>query len=232
MYSLLIDVEDCEKKLMALPTNTAMRHQVEQEKEEAIRRLCPNLAVESRLKKYLVVRKGKALMVRSLRLLNESQMKVFCGTLFSIFASAVKRDRDDQLLKLLWNAGVKSHLENCSNPETPYSYLLLLKNSSPSTARAGSKSPPPSKGGSLKVVLSTQLGVSIIATCLQQVIELSKTPVQKEKAAGLINEVGLELIDIKDVSVPIDNDNYEIKLAEDQVKNFKPLLSALNRRVS
>ena len=48
LYDLVIDVEDCEKKLMALPTNTAMRTQVEREKEQAVARLGPALAVESR----------------------------------------------------------------------------------------------------------------------------------------------------------------------------------------
>merc|ERR1719295_1663191 len=91
LYDLVIDVEDCEKKLMALPTNTAMRTQVEREKEQAVARLGPALAVESRLKKYFVVRKGKALLIRGLRLLDQAQTTTFCTALFALFPSAVKK---------------------------------------------------------------------------------------------------------------------------------------------
>ena len=52
MYSALIAVEDCEKKIAALPTNTAMRAQVEAERAQALQNLRRTLAAENRDELY------------------------------------------------------------------------------------------------------------------------------------------------------------------------------------
>jgi hypothetical protein len=59
VYKTLIDVEDCEKKLAALPTNTSMRLQVEDEQRQALIKLRKGLADEAALKRFWLVRKGK-----------------------------------------------------------------------------------------------------------------------------------------------------------------------------
>ena len=199
MYDLVIDVEDCEKKLMALPTNTQMRTQVEDEKLEAVARLGPNLAVETKMKKYLVVRKGKALLIRALRLLDEAQTTIVCTSLFTLFSLAVKKDRDDQLLSMFWSAGVAKHL--LSVPlDTISSYLQLLSNSGVNSGvRGGSKSPPPSTGPKigLKVALATPLGVSVILACLHRLTHGIKDVAGTKK---VVEEVATTLGDVKEIS--------------------------------
>jgi len=210
MYDLVIDVEDCEKKLMALPTNTAMRCQVEEEKEVAVARLGPALAVETRLRKYLVVRKGKALLIRALRLLNQSQTNVVCSALFSLFSLAVKKDREDKLLGMFWEAGIARHLA-AAPIDMITSYLQILTSPSGVTAAGGgSKSPPPAGSSStsasklvLKVALATPLGVSVIATCLAR---LMKVGVSDANASKIVADIGSNLADVKDIAEPIAND--------------------------
>ena len=97
LYYILIDVEDCEKKLAVLPTGTPLRSQVETDGKEGIRYLGQQLVREDKLRLYITVRKGKALLIRALRWLNASQMRVVCATLFQNYPLAVKKDRDDKL---------------------------------------------------------------------------------------------------------------------------------------
>ena len=66
-YNILIDVEDCEKKLAVLPTGTSLRTQVETDGKEGISNLGLQLVREDKLKLYMTVRKGKVLLIRALR---------------------------------------------------------------------------------------------------------------------------------------------------------------------
>ena len=84
LYSALIAVEDCEKKIAALPTNTAMRQQVEDERREALTHLLHTLSAENRMKRYLLVRKGKTLLKRCATLLDDDAMQLLCTTLFQV----------------------------------------------------------------------------------------------------------------------------------------------------
>jgi hypothetical protein len=84
MYTALIAVEDCEKKISALPTGTVLRKQVEEERELALANLRQTLAAENRLKRYLLVRKGKTLLKRCARLLDDETMQLLCTTLFQV----------------------------------------------------------------------------------------------------------------------------------------------------
>ena len=115
MYNILIDVEDCEKKLAALPTGTSLRTQAESEGKEGIQKFGQQLVREDKLKLYIAVRKGKALLIRALRWLNTPQMRIVCSTLFLNYPLAVKKDRDDKLLKEFWSSGFRRHLANCSS---------------------------------------------------------------------------------------------------------------------
>jgi len=138
------------KKLTALPTGTSMRLQVEGEMSQAISRIrSGSLADPNKLKKYIMVRKGKALLVRALKHLGEENMKVFCNTLFPILALATRKDRDDQLLGSLWDGGLGRYL-NSSVTRTydlSFGYLSLICTGSQgaltsASSRANSKSPP------------------------------------------------------------------------------------------
>ena len=66
----------------------------------------------------------------------------------------MRKDRDDQLLGLLWQAGLARHLNNNSgigtNFEALYAYLRLISIGAPGSvlssttgSRGNSKSPPP-----------------------------------------------------------------------------------------
>lgn len=202
MYDLVIDVEDCEKKLMALPTNTAMRTQVEAEKVAAVARLGPALAVETRLKKYFVVRKGKALLIRALRMLDAAQTRTVCTALFTLFSLAVKKDREDRLLSMFWEAGIARHLE-AAPLDTVTSYLQLLSNVSVSSGRGASRSPPPSSSKlGLKVVLATPLGVSVVATCLSKLV---RSHGRRSDASRMVTDFSAEVAEVKDIAEPLDD---------------------------
>ena len=76
LYNIIIDVEDCEKKLAVLPTGIPLRSQVETDGKEGIRNLGGQLVREDKIKLYIAVRKGKSLLIRALRWLNTSQMRI------------------------------------------------------------------------------------------------------------------------------------------------------------
>ena len=76
LYNIIIDVEDCEKKLAVLPTGIPLRSQVESDGKEGIRNLGGQLVREDKIKLYIAVRKGKSLLIRALRWLNTSQMRI------------------------------------------------------------------------------------------------------------------------------------------------------------
>lgn len=147
-----------------------------------------SLADAGRLKKYIMVRKGKALLVRALRHLEEENMKVcilirdrlslrwvfvsavhlqlqiffilfqiFCNTLFPVLALAARKDRDDQLLGLLWDRGLGHYLNSpiAKTYDLSYGFLSLICTGSQgsltiSSNRASSKSPPPDSTKSSK----------------------------------------------------------------------------------
>jgi len=159
LYKILIDVEDCEKKLALLPTGIPLRSQVETDGKEGIRNLGLHLVREDKLKSYIAVRKGKSLLIRALRWLNTAQMRIVCTTLLQNYALAVKKDRDDKLLKEFWHAGIRRHVLNCSSLALLHYYLTLL------TSDQGQ----PTKSGSiLKHIVNTPLGMSILLGIIQR----------------------------------------------------------------
>ena len=58
LYYILIDVEDCEKKLAVLPTGIPLRSQVESDGKEGIRNLGLQLGTIDILRNHLVCRGG------------------------------------------------------------------------------------------------------------------------------------------------------------------------------
>ena len=91
LYSTLIEGEDCEKKLAALPTNTTLHKQVEDERKRALVRLQASLVAENRLRRYLMVRKGKTLLRRCFRHLDDDTAQLLCVTLFQILPAAARK---------------------------------------------------------------------------------------------------------------------------------------------
>ncbi len=91
LYAILIEVEDCEKKLAALPTNTALHKQVEDERKRALARLHTSLVAENRLRRYLMVRKGKTLLRRCFRHLDDGVTQLLCATLFQLLPAAARK---------------------------------------------------------------------------------------------------------------------------------------------
>ena len=87
-----------------------------------------------------------------------------CTTLFSLYSLAVKKDRDDQLLGLLWDAGLARHLNSnavsvSSDFDTLYAYLRMICTGTPGLlgattgSRGNSKSPPPETAAKPGIIL-------------------------------------------------------------------------------
>lgn len=153
LYSILIDVEDCEKKVAALPTGTPLRAQAETEGKEGIRTLGSSLVQGDNLKRYLLVRKGKSLLIRALRWLDQAQMRVVCTTLLQLYPLATRRDRDDGLLSSLWSAGIRKHLVSIASLALLQHYLILLAKSS-------------------KQAMTSPLGVSFVVAVINQMADV------------------------------------------------------------
>jgi hypothetical protein len=71
LYTLLLETEDDEKMLSALPTGTPLREQVEEERANRRAALANILLNGDNLSNFLEVRKGRSMLLRSLRLLPE-----------------------------------------------------------------------------------------------------------------------------------------------------------------
>jgi len=173
MYSALIAVEDCEKKIAALPTNTAMRAQVEAERAGALQNLRRTLAAENRMKRYLLVRKGKTLLKRCARLLDEDSMTLLCTTLFQLFPLAVRRDKDDQLLPGFWphlrrhlRSSAKSANQGSADVAVHYAGLLDAGAGKARAAGAGGGGNP-RIGATFENALATPLGTTLILYLLK-----------------------------------------------------------------
>ena len=119
------------------------------------------LVREDKLKLYIAVRKGKQLLIRALRWLNTPQMRIVCTTLLQNYSLAVKKDRDDKLLKEFWHAGIRRHVLNCSSMALLHYYLTLLTGSV-------EVSQPTKSGSILKNVVNTPLGMSILLGLVQR----------------------------------------------------------------
>ena len=103
-----------------------------------------------------------------------------CNTLFSLYSLAVKKDRDDQLLGLLWDAGLARHLNSnavsvSSDFDTLYAYLRMICTGTPGLlgattgSRGNSKSPPPETAAKPGIILKQfryQLGSGRSGSCL------------------------------------------------------------------
>ena len=204
LYNTLIDVEDCEKKLAVLPTGTPLRSQVETDGKEGIRYLGQQLVREDKLRLYITVRKGKALLIRALRWLNASQMRVVCATLFQNYPLAVKKDRDDKLLRDLWMAGIKRHVAHCSALGLLHFYFTLLW-SDQVQAKSGSI---------LKHIITTPLGMSFLLSMIYKlaILHQQQPNADTTKSRNLLINLGKKLSEecTTEISAPLNPINVEL----------------------
>ena len=226
LYTSIIEAEDCDKKLAALPTGTAMRAQVSTERAAALAVVTQVLSQESRLKRFLLVRKGKTLLKRCVPLVDDSCVQMIFATLFQLFPFAVKRDREDSLLLRFW-PDIKSHLTNDACSYELLTHYLTLLNAG-AAANSGSSS---SKMGvsTFKQALSHPLGVSVILCILQlfAAMQPALSAADKKSIANLTSEVTAALADVAEVASPlevIEVDWKALKIADN--KQIKRLAEA------
>jgi hypothetical protein len=218
LYGIIIEAEDCEKKLAALPTNTAMRKQVEHERVLAVQKLCATLATENRIKRYLMVRKGKTLLKRSLRMLDETSTQMFCSTLFQLFPVVVRRDKDDKLLGSFW-VDLKRHLR-VSSFELLYLYLRLLN--------AGSSSPSPSPKlsySTFKQAMANPVGTSVVLMIVNQVTKLhpSLSLEERKDAKNILKDLARAVAESAEMATPLEAIKVQPVEGLTDEKEFKKL---------
>ena len=188
LYNFLIDVEDCEKKLAVLPTGIPLRSQVESDGKEGIKNLGNQLVKEEKLKLYIAVRKGKSLLIRALRWLNTPQMRIVCSTLLQNYSLAVKKDREDKLLREFWHAGIRRHILNCSSLGLLHYYLAFLTSEQGHNAKSGS---------TLKHVITTPLGMSFLLGIIQRLTFLHQQQPNADttKSRNFLLSLGKKIFD-------------------------------------
>ena len=184
LYDVLIVVEDSDKKLRALPTNTAMRQAVEMERDEALNDLMNRITLEKALKRYFLVRKGKVLLKRCLnRIQNDSFQQTVFSTLFQLLPLAVRRDKDDQQLPDFFQ-NVKIHLERSgsdSNLLLAFHYLKLLNGGSAEAQKTLC---------TFKFALTNNLGLTLIIYFLKIVIFHAEIDIlDKEELAHVLGQL-------------------------------------------
>ena len=177
LYTTLIDVEDCEKKIAALPTGTPLRKQVEEERIAALNSLVASLNVENRIKRYLLVRKGKVLLKRCLRVLDDASLQLFTSSLFQLLPKALKRDREDQILPKYLD-DLRPHVQG-ANLELLLHYFKLLN----AGAAGGGASPSPKISfASFKMAVTNGFGVSLILLLMKYLVEMWESLSAEEEA--------------------------------------------------
>ncbi|TRY76782.1 hypothetical protein TCAL_14765 [Tigriopus californicus] len=203
IYSHIIEVEDSDKKLAALPTNTDMRRLVSGERLDAVEKVTRALAMEGRLKKYLLVRKGKALLKRCFAWLSDPVIHLICCTLFPLLPLAIKRDREDKLLLQFW-PDIKAHFRRTS-PEILIQYMTLL-NAGGGSGSNSSPIPGSAKTGSstFKTALAHPLGVSMLASALQLLSERKGSEDEKRSTEEIAAQVGKAVSEMKDIPAPLE----------------------------
>lgn len=198
LYSALIEVEDCEKKLSALPTGTAMRKQVTDEKTAALSRFHAGIKAENRLKRYLLVRKGKALLKRCLRHLDTEGVQIFCSTIFQLMPVAIKRDKDDQMLSAFW-PDIRRHLRKIPL-DLALHYMKLLNSGGNENL---SKMPYFS---TFKQALTHELGVTSVLYLMHILSAFYPNAIdsEKEEMSNIVKDLTSGLSDAVEIAKPLE----------------------------
>lgn len=202
LYTTLIDVEDCEKKIAALPTGTPLRKQVEEERVTALNTLVASLNVENKIKRYLLVRKGKVLLKRCLRVLDDTSVQLFTSSLFQLLPKALKRDREDQIVPK-YLEDLKPHIQG-ANLELILHYFKLLN---AGTAGGGNSPSPKISFATFKLTVTNGFGVSVILLLMKYLLEMweSLSSTEEKEAKKLLNELASAIADAGDsVAQPLE----------------------------
>ncbi|XP_071747329.1 uncharacterized protein [Lepeophtheirus salmonis] len=188
LFFLVIEVEDSEKKLAALPTNTTVRNQVESERVEALAELRKRLSVETNVRRYILVRKGKTLLKRILRHLEQGGVNCVISILFALLPSALRRDRDDQILPELLPQFVE-HFD--ISPESYLIHYLKLLN----CGQGASHGYLPTYRN---ILSSSSLGTTLLLLLVEQL-----KPSKDQEFVEIFNELSSALKDTPIIVPPV-----------------------------
>lgn len=169
--------------------------QVETERDEAVKKFGVNLTSGNRLKRYLTVRKGKTLMKRGIRLLDDLQLGLVCTTLMQHFASILRKDREEQILSEFWDHGLRKHL--LAAPfELIQHYLTVIASS---------------KSYSIKPLVTSALGSSILIAIVHRAAILSLDQNENsEEIKNLVTALAGKLAEATDLSPPLKSFNLQL----------------------
>ena len=176
---------------------------MQEEKAEALHDLCKLLSAENRFRRYLVVRKGKALLKRSLRHIDSPTLQLFCSTLFQLLPLASKRDREDKLLPSFWPP-LKKHLRHASFAVLQH-YLRLLNAGADNSSKNSSYS-------TFKLTLTNNLGVSVLLLLLARMGPMLKSmnsAEEKKDAENLLSSLWTSVGTVKEIAEPFEKLNLD-----------------------
>ena len=161
------------------------------------------------------MRKGKALLKRSFRLLDDATAQLLCSTMFQLLPLVLRKDKEERLVNGFW-PDLKRHLRRASFGLL--SHYLRLLNAGAGVEKEEGKSSSKQTLSTFKAALCSGLGVSVIALAIKRVgsayPDLCKEDkkVAEELAQDVLKAVG----DCGDMTSPLE----AIKLQE--VKGFIP----------
>ena len=172
-----------------------MRKQVEEERITALNTLVASLNVENRIKRYLLVRKGKVLLKRCLRILDDTSIQLFTSSLFQLLPKALKRDREDQIVPKYLD-DLKPHIQG-ANLELLLHYFKLLNAGSSSNAASPS---PKMSFATFKLSVANGFGVSVILLLMKYLIEMWESLSSKEEkeAKKILTDLATAVSDVGD----------------------------------
>ena len=165
--------------------------------------LCKLLSAENRFRRYLVVRKGKALLKRSLRHIDPPTLQLFCSTFFQLLPLASKRDREDKLLPAFWPP-LKKHLRQASFALLQH-YLRLLNAGAENSSKNSSYS-------TFKLTLSNNLGVSLLLLLLARMgpmLKVVNSVDEKRDAENILSTLWSSVASVKEIAEPLEKVNLD-----------------------
>eukprot|EP00096_Caligus_rogercresseyi_P002742 TRINITY_DN1500_c0_g1_i1.p1 TRINITY_DN1500_c0_g1~~TRINITY_DN1500_c0_g1_i1.p1 ORF type:complete len:216 (+),score=71.71 TRINITY_DN1500_c0_g1_i1:49-696(+) len=128
-----MEVEAPEKKLAPPPTTPPVPNPEKRGRRGPPPNPPPRLSVEANVRRYILVRKGKTLLHRALRHLETLGVNCVLSILFALLPTALRRDREDQLLPELLPQLIE-HFD--SGPPSYIAHYLKLLNCGAGTSQS------------------------------------------------------------------------------------------------
>ncbi|XP_077999996.1 protein PAT1 homolog 1-like [Glandiceps talaboti] len=211
VYSLLLDLEDLEKKALALPEDDS---EIEQERQRLVNQIYNNLNVPSKpqsgLDCYFVqmlgISKGRKLIARILPVLNRQQALAIVHIILYNLNYVIKKDSQDNSLSLVYPS-VSSFMKTC-DLET----LVTLMNSL--TSGTSAVSPMHHGNSSVLATVQNKFGVSMICVLLARGEDILSTqspvdinPDTESDWTDVVLKIGKELINVAvdSLAIPIES---------------------------